>query len=305
MIEKILGKKRRVAIIVLCSVLVFTICVPTAIYFANKREDSSVQTLSKLGSRGEEVRQIQTRLKALGFYNANVDGVYGAKTKNAVIAFQKSKGLTQDGIAGPKTLTALGIGVSQTISKMGSQGNQVRQIQTKLKELGFYNSNVDGIFGAKTRDAVIAFQRSKGLTADGIVGSKTLSALGISGSTNNSAYNKSDVYLLAKVISAEARGESYTGQVAVGAVVLNRVAHASFPDTISGVVYQPGAFSCIYDSNWNEPVAASANRAAQDCMNGHDPTGGSIYYYNPAKTTNQWIKKRPVTITIGEHVFCK
>ncbi|NCC88114.1 MAG: spore cortex-lytic enzyme [Clostridia bacterium] len=223
------------------------------------------------------------------------------------MSFQKNKGLVADGIAGTKTLSSLGIGVSQTISQLGSTGEQVRQIQTKLKELGYYNSSIDGIYGSGTQNAVIAFQKSKGLKADGIAGPNTLSALGISGSSssNDSAYNKSDITLLAKVISAEARGESYTGQVAVGAVILNRVAHASFPDTISGVIYQPGAFTCVYDSNWNAPVEASATRAAQDCMNGQDPTGGAIYYYNPAKTTNTWMKSRPITITIGSHIFCK
>lgn len=304
---KLLDNKKSFAITIICTIMVLAIGISTSIYFSNSNDVGTVQTLSRLGSRGEEVRQIQTKLKGLGYYNSTVDGIYGTRTRDAVISFQKNKGLVADGIAGAKTLSALGIGVSQTISQLGSRGEQVRQIQTKLKELGFYNSSIDGVYGAMTRDAVVAFQKSKGLKADGIAGSQTLSALGIGGgsSSNDSAYNKSDITLLAKVISAEARGESYTGQVAVGAVLLNRVAHASFPDTISGVVYQPGAFSCVYDSNWNEPVSASATRAAQDCMNGQDPTGGAIYYYNPAKTTNAWMKARPITITIGSHVFCK
>ncbi len=192
------------------------------------------------------------------------------------------------------------------LSRFGSTGSEVTKIQKKLKSLGFYNSTVDGIYGTKTKNAVTAFQRSCGITADGIAGPQTLLYLGLSsGSTSNStAYTTAEVNLLAKVISAEARGESYEGQVAVGAVVLNRVAHPSFPDTISGVVYQNGAFSCVYDSNWYAPVADSAKRAAQDAMNGWDPTGGAIYYYNPAKTSNAWMRSRKVIKVIGNHYFC-
>jgi len=188
------------------------------------------------------------------------------------------------------------------LSKLGSTGSEVRKIQTVLKRLGYYTGSVDGIYGSKTKKAVTSFQRDCGLTADGICGPKTLLYLGLSGSS--SGYSNEDVTLLAKVISAEARGESYEGQVAVGAVVLNRVAHPSFPDTISGVVYQNGAFSCVYDSNWYQPVADSAKRAAQDALNGWDPTGGAVYYYNPAKTNDKWIRTRTVVTVIGNHYFC-
>lgn len=198
---------------------------------------------------------------------------------------------------------------SQTLSKIGSRGEEVRQIQKKLKELGLYSGSVDGIYGVNTQKAVRQFQKNCGITADGIAGPKTLLYLGLgSGSgTSSSAggYSSSDIYLLAKVIGAEARGESYTGQVAVGAVVLNRVRHSSFPDSISGVVYQSGAFSCVRDSNWSVEPNDTAKKAARDAINGWDPTGGAIYYYNPAKTSNQWIRSRPVVTTIGKHVFCK
>lgn len=145
------------------------------------------------------------------------------------------------------------------------------------------------------------------MTADGIAGKNTLAAMGISSSSSSSSgkYTSNDVYLLAKVIAAEARGESYTGQVAVGAVVLNRVEHSSFPDSISGVVYQSGAFSCVTDSNWKVEPTDTAKKAARDAINGWDPSGGAIYYYNPAKTSNRWIRSRPVIVTIGSHVFCK
>lgn len=193
---------------------------------------------------------------------------------------------------------------TEVLSKVGSRGEEVRQIQQKLKAKGYFNGSIDGIYGTITREAVKKFQKANGLDADGIAGPKTLSALGIKSTSGSGQYNSSDVYLLAKVIAAEARGESYIGQVAVGAVILNRVQHSSFPDTMAGVVYQPGAFSCVYDSNWTTEPNASSKKAAQDAINGWDPSGGAIYYYNPAKTSNKWMRTRPVITTIGGHVFC-
>lgn len=188
------------------------------------------------------------------------------------------------------------------LSKMGSMGNEVTEIQSFLKTEGFYSGAIDGIFGTATKNAVIAFQKANGLAADGVVGNQTLKAMGIS--DENRGYNSADFVLLARIISAEARGESYLGQVAVGAVVLNRVEHPSFPDTVSGVIYQNGAFSCLYDGQFNEPVADSAYSAARDALNGLDPSGGAIYYYNPVTATNKWITSRPVITTIGKHLFC-
>lgn len=203
----------------------------------------------------------------------------------------------------------LGEQSTYALSRYGSTGSEVRSIQTKLKSLGYYYGAIDGIYGTQTKNAVTAFQRNCGITVDGIAGPQTLLYLGLggtsSGGSGSGKYTAAEINLLAKVISAEARGESYEGQVAVGAVILNRVAHPSFPDTISGVVYQNGAFSCVYDSNWYQPVAESARRAAQDAVNGWDPSGGAIYYYNPAKTTNKWMRSRPVVKVIGKHYFCK
>lgn len=194
-----------------------------------------------------------------------------------------------------------------TLSKIGSRGNEVRQIQKKLKELGYYKGSVDGIYGTGTQKAVRSFQKNCGITADGIAGPKTLRYLGLSSSSSGSsgAYSSSDINLLAKLIAAEARGESYTGQVAVGAVVLNRVSHSSFPDTVAGVIYQKGAFSCVNDSNWSVSPNSASLKAARDCINGWDPSGGAIYYYNPAKTSNSFMHSRPVITTIGRHVFCR
>lgn len=188
------------------------------------------------------------------------------------------------------------------LSKIGSRGNEVTQIQTKLKRWGYYNGQIDGIYGTKTRDAVIYFQQKNGLKVDGIAGKSTLEAMGIMSSSNN--YFSSDYELLARLISAEARGEPYEGQVAVGAVVLNRVEHPSFPDSISGVIYQNGAFSCLYDGQFNQPIADSAYSAASDALNGLDPSGGAIYYFNPSTATNKWIWSRPLIKVIGKHRFC-
>jgi N-acetylmuramoyl-L-alanine amidase len=199
-------------------------------------------------------------------------------------------------------------GSIQTLSKVGSTGDEVKQIQTRLKNWGYYNGKIDGIYGTQTKNAVLYFQKKNGLTADGIAGAETLSAIGLpTGDSGGSVggYSSNDVNLLARVISAESRGEPYEGQVAVGAVILNRIEHPSFPNTLAGVVYQPGAFSCMDDGGINAAVADSAYKAARDAINGWDPSGGALYYYNPDKATSSWIWSRPVIVVIGAHRFCE
>lgn len=193
------------------------------------------------------------------------------------------------------------------VLKQGSTGTQVKTLQTKLKNWGYYTGNVDGIYGSRTTEAVKYFQRKNGLTADGIVGAKTAAALGmtLSSGSSNSGYGNSDTYLLARCVHAEARGEPYIGQVAVAAVVLNRVKHPDFPNTIAGVIYQPWAFTSVNDGQINLAPDQTAINAARDALNGWDPTNGCIYYYNPAKTTNKWIWSRPVMLSIGKHNFAK
>ena len=195
---------------------------------------------------------------------------------------------------------------ASALSKYGSSGSEVTQIQQKLQSLGFYNGSIDGVYGTETKNAVTEFQKSCGLTPDGIAGTKTLTYLGLSSSSSSNSYGftQSEVELLARTISAESRGEPYEGQVAVGAVILNRIEHPSFPNTMAGVIYQNGAFSCIDDGQIDEPVYESSKRAAVDAMNGWDPSGGAIYYYNPVTATNKWIRSRPIIVTIGKHVFC-
>ena len=196
----------------------------------------------------------------------------------------------------------------EALSKYGSRGSEVTQIQTKLKRWGYYNGNIDGIYGSQTVEAVKYFQRKNNLAVDGIAGKNTLEAMGIfnsSSSSGSSSSNSSDLNLLARVIYGEARGEPYTGQVAVGAVVLNRVRSSSFPNTISGVVYQSGAFDAVRDGQINLTPNSTAKKAAQDALNGWDPSYGAVYYFNPATATNKWIWSRPMTVTIGNHRFYK
>ena len=190
------------------------------------------------------------------------------------------------------------------LSQYGSRGEEVTKIQTRLKSWGYFSGEVTGYYGSQTTEAVKRFQKKHGLSATGVADQKTLALIGISSSSSGASVSNADLELLARIISAEARGEPYIGQVAVGAVVLNRVESSSFPDSISGVVYQPGAFTAITDGQINEAVTDSARRAARDALNGSDPTGGALYYYNPDKTSHRWIRSRPVITRIGQHLFC-
>ena len=195
------------------------------------------------------------------------------------------------------------------LSKYGSRGEEVKQIQTKLKRWGYYKGSVDGIYGSGTLSAVKSFQRKNGLTVDGIAGTKTLNAMGIfntsSGNSGTSSSNSTNLNLLSRLVYGEARGEPYSGQVAVAAVVLNRVSSSSFPNTVSGVIYQSGAFDAVSDGQINMTPDSNARKAAQDAINGWDPSYGAIYYFNPSTATNKWIWSRPMTVTIGKHRFCK
>ena len=205
------------------------------------------------------------------------------------------------------TVITLQSNVVEALSKYGSRGNEVKTIQEKLKRWGYYNGNIDGIYGSQTVSAVKRFQQKNGLSVDGIAGTKTLNAMGInsSSSSGSSSSNSSNVNLLARAIYGEARGESYTGQVAVGAVILNRVKSSKFPNTIAGVIYQSGAFDAVSDGQINLEPDSTAKKAAQDAINGWDPSYGAIYYFNPNTATNKWIWSRPMTVTIGKHRFCK
>ena len=197
-----------------------------------------------------------------------------------------------------------------TVLEVGSSGSDVTAVQKKLIGWGYLEGSADGRYGERTRDAVLAFQRKNGLAADGRVGPATAAAMGVTLSASggsvaagSASIISADHRLLAKLVYAEARGESYKGQVAVAAVVLNRVASASFPNTISGVIYQSGAFSCVSNGSINNTPDSTAIRAALDALNGWDPTGGCLYYYNPKATSDKWIRTRTIKTVIGNHSF--
>lgn len=195
------------------------------------------------------------------------------------------------------------------VLKQGSRGDSVKTVQQKLIRWGYLKGSADGIFGAKTKTAVVAFQNKNGLTADGIIGTRTAQALGISlsgttSSSSSSSASSTDLNLLARVVYGEARGEPYTGRVAVAAVVLNRVRSSSFPNSVAGVVYQSGAFDCVSDGQINLTPNQSAYNAAKDALNGWDPTYGCLFYYNPRTATSKWMLSRTVKLSIGNHAFC-
>lgn len=199
--------------------------------------------------------------------------------------------------------------LADIVLEVGSSGANVTKVQNRLIQYGYMTGSADGKYGEKTRDAVILFQKRNGLTVDGRVGKATAAALGVtltsSTSSSSSTIVSADQKLLAKLVYAEARGESYKGQVAVAAVVLNRVSSSSFPNTISGVIYQTGAFSCVSNGSINNTPNDTAVRAALDAMNGWDPTNGCLYYYNPGKTSDSWIRTRTVVTVIGNHYFAR
>ena len=195
----------------------------------------------------------------------------------------------------------------EALSKYGSRGDEVTQIQTKLKRWGYYTGSIDGIYGTQTQKAVRYFQSKNGLKVDGIAGKNTLAAMGIynSSNSNSSSSYSTNLNLLARLVHGEARGETYTGKVAVAAVVLNRVKSSSFPNTVAGVIYQKGAFDAVSDGQINMSPDSTSKKAAQDALNGWDPSYGAIYYFNPSTATNKWIWSRPLIKTIGKHRFCK
>ncbi|KUO52442.1 MAG: hypothetical protein APF76_05255 [Desulfitibacter sp. BRH_c19] len=191
----------------------------------------------------------------------------------------------------------------------GSRGEDVAELQRMLDEKGFDAGRIDGIYGPRTASAVRKFQLSRGLTGTGIANIATIDRLDnptkrVAAAVENApALSSDEMLLLARTIHSEARGEPYEGQVAVAAVVVNRVKHPSFPNSIPDVIFQPGAFTAVSDGQiWLEPNA-SAFRAATDALSGWDPSNGAIYYWNPAVATSRWIWSRPIHRRIGKHVF--
>ncbi len=198
---------------------------------------------------------------------------------------------------------------AQTLA-WGSSGEDVRLAQSRLKQWGYLDGSIDGVYGKDTYNAVIKFQKTNGLKADGVIGPATRNALGMPSkstkptiSTSRGVSRSDDINLLARAVHAETKGEPYLGQVAVASVMLNRVRHASFPNTLAGVIYQPCAFEPVKNGSINQAPNDSAYNAARDALNGWDPTGGAIYFWNPSTATSKWIWTRKITLTIGRHVF--
>ncbi len=266
------------------------------------------------GRTTANIAAVQARLRTYGYYTSTVDGKWGNKTLSAILKYQSNNGLTCDGKVGSGTERKLGVTLSSSartggITK-GKSTQNVKSVQNVLRNSRYYNSAVDGVWGTKTMCAVMAFQSDHGLTVDGVVGSSTERALGISlvsGSTGGNVttgnISSSELNILARCVYGEARGEPYAGQVAVAAVVLNRVRSSKFPNTVSGVIYQPGAFTAVSDGQINLTPNDTAYSAARDALGGWDPTGGCLYYYNPATATSSWIWTLTVHIKIGKHNF--
>ncbi|SMG17013.1 spore cortex-lytic enzyme [Paenibacillus aquistagni] len=220
----------------------------------------------KVGSTGQDVRELQGRMKFLGFFYGDIDGIFGSKTSNSLKWFQSEFGLKVDGIAGPKT---------------------------KLK---LYNATKKWKPGANTGS-------SSGTGSGSSSGSSGSNNSNV-GSSNNKGFSENDIKLMANAVYGESRGEPYEGQVAVAAVILNRVKSPSFPNTVSGVIFQPGAFTAVADGQIYLTPNETAKRAVQDAINGWDPSGGCLYYFNPKTATSKWIWSRPQVKTIGQHIFC-
>ena len=287
---------------------------------AEKKNNDSQESFSKVsiswypGHMAKTMKQLETDLKLVDVVVEILDARIPVSSQNPeaqkLIKNKKKIRLIIISIISILIIVCnsfLFIKYSAALSKYGSRGEEVRTIQTKLKRWGYYTGNIDGIYGTQTLNAVKLFQRKNGLTVDGIAGKNTLNAMGIMQSSSNttSTTNSADLNLLARAVYAEARGEVYTGQVAIAAVVLNRVKSSSFPNTIAGVIYEPGAFTAVSDGQINLTPNSTAKKAAQDALNGWDPSYGAIYYFNPSTATNKWIWSRPMTITIGKHRFCK
>nr|WP_232345350.1 spore cortex-lytic enzyme [Paenactinomyces guangxiensis] len=285
----------------------------------------------KIGARGGDVYELQGRLKFLGFYTGKVDGIFSTRTNNAVRLFQYRFGMKVDGLVGPKTKLKLwkatknwrpGVRPKGLTLKKGARGGDVADLQGRLKFIGFYTGKTDGVFGNRTYRAVRLFQYEFGLKIDGIAGPETLTKLRAATKKyrppqpqarraparvpkSSHGFSQNDLRLFAQAVHSESRGEPYIGQVAVAAVILNRIESEKFPNTISGVVFQPLAFEAVADGQiWLEP-SESAKKAVMDALNGWDPSGGALYYFNPARATSNWIWNRPQIKRIGKHIFTR
>ncbi|PGM56128.1 spore cortex-lytic enzyme [Bacillus sp. AFS053548] len=269
----------KTAFIILCIICISLITLN--IYLPKKQVDAfSSQVLSR-GSTGQDVKELQERLIFIGFLDDKPDGVFGWNTYWALRNFQKEFGMKVDGIAGTKLKEKL---TKATKNYKGSTANNTANNNTS-------NNNASNNKPAKPNT-------NKPNNSNAKPNNKPIA-------NAPNGYTDNDIKLMANAVYGESRGEPYIGQVAVAAVILNRLTNASFPNSIAGVIYQPGAFTAVADGQINLTPNAQAKKAVIDAINGWDPTTGCIYYYNPKTATNQWIRGRPIILTIGQHIFCK
>ncbi|MDR6552755.1 spore cortex-lytic enzyme [Paenibacillus qinlingensis] len=259
---------KRLIVITFCIVFVLVV----AFQLKGRLHPPTEETFSKnevrYGATGSDVYELQGRLKFIGFYSGGVDGDYGYKTLTAVKRFQGEFGMKVDGIVGPKTKLKLWEATKSWKPTAAETGNNANQ-----------GANNKGTAGSDSQPANLT-------------------------PSNNLGYSEQDINLMANAVHGEARGEPFIGQVAVAAVILNRVKSASFPNTVSGVIFQPGAFTAVADGQiWLTPNESS-KKAVKDALNGLDPTGGCIYYFNPETATSKWIWTRKQIKKIGKHIFC-
>ncbi|OYD08345.1 spore cortex-lytic enzyme [Paludifilum halophilum] len=330
-------------LILLCACVLLLAGIASPVVHGVKAEPSFGKKELRIGSTGGEVYELQGRLKYLGFYKGNIDGDFRQRTHRAVRLFQSQFGLKVDGVAGAKTKKKLyqatrgwSPGVERRIYKKGDQGGYVWELQQRLRFIGFYGGKVDGKFGAKTDRAVRSFQTRFGLKVDGKVGARTKLKLwkatqdyqpedkkkapkqqrgkpkGVTRTKpmnkvpkTSAGMSKQEIQMMAQAVHAEARGEPHIGKVAVAAVMLNRMESDEFPDSPSAIIFEPLAFEAVQDGQIHMAPEPEAKKAVNDALNGWDPSGGALYYFNPDTATSNWIWGRPQIKRIGKHIFTK
>lgn len=232
------------------------------------------------GAIGDDVIELQARLQYIGFYNGKIDGVFGWGTYWALRHFQYEFGLDVDGIAGPATKEKL-----VAVTKYDEQ-----YVKSQMKQGAHFTHYGDHKGGTATQNQ-----------------SQSQSQPSVTHTSVNvpQGFSQNDIQLMANAVYGEARGEPYEGQVAVAAVILNRLNSPAFPNTIAGVIFEPRAFTAVADGQiWLTPNE-TAKKAVLDAINGWDPSGNALYYFNPDTATSAWIWTRPQIKKIGKHIFCK
>lgn len=324
-------KRRILQVKILLVITLSIICIPFSM--EEIKVDAFSNQVIQHGAVGDDVIELQSRLQYIGFYNGKIDGVFGWRTYWALRNFQYEFGLPIDGLAGPKTKEKL---VKSTKYHEGHVKEQINK-GNKFTHYGGVDLNKQK---GSPKPSGTTGQQNKGQGNNQGGGQAAQKGNNGAGQTKNgrkteaqpqpkpqqtnnqapqqnqqsqkpsatnvpSGFSQNDIQLMANAVYGEARGEPYEGQVAVAAVILNRVKSASFPNTVSGVIFEPRAFTAVADGQiWLTPND-KAKQAVLDAINGWDPTGKAIYYFNPDTATSSWIWSRPQIKRIGKHIFCK